>query len=514
MIPARHARRIAASVTLAIVTAACADDPRTQLMVVIDTTLAVPAELDFVRISVTGPTGRTKTATGSLGLTRPVLVALVPADDALSPVTVVVDAAPPSGGAALSRTVRTGFVRGHVKELRVVLDETCAPTCPPIDVAGAALPDWTGNALPIDGSAPFDASSETSAPDDLGPSPRDAELDGDATPPPDDAGPDADGDAGPDLDAGPPEELFVDFVRQLVIPGGSSTELVYRMPVTPGGEPRDVSAELDAELGTVVRTDDRYLNPSPNGQWLVLSAARGDCIDWSCIYVMPAGDASRAEAVYLWMEAGWLHSEYPVVDSTGTRIVSGDNAADHPRDLIEVHRSADGWERGIVLTRESPYPFNNMPRWSPDESRVVFLCSHEVYASNDVCEVGLDGTGFRVVARHDVPPAPLAPGENESLWSPSYAPDGSIVFEAEWGHLRQIWRVGPSDTTPRRVYPAALAGFGQPCVLPDGRIASITRVDGGDPEQISIGSADGRPLFDILVPWEPGQLTFLTGCGR
>ena len=75
-----------------------------------------------------------------------------------------------------------------------------------------------------------------------------------------------------------------------------------------------------------------------------------------------------------------------------------------------------------------------------------------------------------------------------ALHHADYEPDGGIVFQASWDGA--LWRVPADGGVPQRVGPAAV-GDGAPCVLSDGRIASIWS---GRP------GSDGTPDLKIMTP--------------
>ncbi|MBI3990147.1 MAG: hypothetical protein HY347_11095 [candidate division NC10 bacterium] len=90
------------------------------------------------------------------------------------------------------------------------------------------------------------------------------------------------------------------------------------------------------------------------------------------------------------------------------------------------------------------------PAISADGSKVVFDCGDQPFGAEgtSLCEVGTNGTGFRVV----LTPADSPPGfpDTGALHSPDYAPDGSIVFEADWDGER-LWRLPVDATEPVKI---------------------------------------------------------------
>ncbi|MDO9016934.1 MAG: hypothetical protein Q8S73_20285 [Deltaproteobacteria bacterium] len=137
----------------------------TELVIVVDTDLQVPGELDRVEVSVVGPSGRVVLAGASVVSTGtlPMTLGAVPAEGAaLGPVTVNVTGRV-MGRAVVDRTVRTAFVAGERRVLPILLlgacrgvqcpaDQSCGPDrCAPVAVPGASLPAFTGAVSRIDG---------------------------------------------------------------------------------------------------------------------------------------------------------------------------------------------------------------------------------------------------------------------------------------------------------------------------------------------------------------------------
>ncbi|MCB9594069.1 MAG: hypothetical protein H6719_15150 [Sandaracinaceae bacterium] len=133
----------------------------TEIVVVVDSDLAVPGELDAVEVSVTG--SMVMTASGSLSeQPLPRSVGLVHGGGSLGPITI--RAIGTQGGATVTEAVaRTSFVRGRTLVLPLVLerrcrgvscaaDQTCAAgACASADVDPTTLADWTGLPDRIDG---------------------------------------------------------------------------------------------------------------------------------------------------------------------------------------------------------------------------------------------------------------------------------------------------------------------------------------------------------------------------
>lgn len=175
------------SFALIAVLAACSRP--TELVVIVDSDLAVPGELDQVRVTVTGPAGMSESAEQALDGTGPELpltLGVVPAGEALGPIDVVADGML-SGSIVVTRSARTTLIAGESLALYLFLaracrgvmcpdGETCTENgCATVEIDPADLPRWTGviegrdagvDAGRFDGGPGFDAGT------DGGPPPR------------------------------------------------------------------------------------------------------------------------------------------------------------------------------------------------------------------------------------------------------------------------------------------------------------------------------------------------------
>jgi hypothetical protein len=272
---------------------------------------------------------------------------------------------------------------------------------------------------------------------------------------------------------------------------------VYRIAAQAGAIPQNVSLALNALSSG---SEDAWLNTSLDGQWLLLATDRFDaeCVGWPCLAII-AGDLSAGAAVRANGEV--IHPEgFSAVASGGNLIIYPGPGGPHTLDLWAVTRREDGWSAPVLLTANSPYEFNHQPAISQDGRKVVFDGGNQPYGAEGttICEVGTDGTGFRVV----LTPADSPPGfpTTGALHHPDYAPDGSIVFEADWAG-EQIWRLPVDAAMPVRVT-SQFNNDNSPCVLPDGRIVSLWLNRPGNPEgfhEIKVMAADGSSYLMVLT---------------
>jgi len=171
---------------------------------------------------------------------------------------------------------------------------------------------------------------------------------------------------------------------------------------------------------------------SSDGAWLLLSSERFDaqCAGYPCLSVVDI-DVTAGEAVLGPDGAPIRHGSGNggAITRGGSAIAFGAEGV-HVRDLHFTTRTETGWSTPIVLTADSTYAFNTMPRFDVNEQLLVFDCGEAPYGDlgTAICEVGIDGSGFRVV------------------WTPDQVPTGGT----DVGFLHHA-----------------------PCVLPDGRMVSL-----------------------------------------
>jgi hypothetical protein len=273
---------------------------------------------------------------------------------------------------------------------------------------------------------------------------------------------------------------------------------LYRLEARVGAAPQNVSTALDAlSAGT-----DEWISVSADGDWLLISSERfhADCVGWPCLAVME-GDLSAGEAVLV--NGAPVHATaFSTIASGGNTIVYEDAGITHSRDIWVVTRTSStaAWSTPMELSTASLFDFNSHPALSADGSTVLFDCGPQPYGAEGtaICEVGVNGIGFRVVTRPvDSPPGMPDVG---ALHHAAYAPDGSILFEADWAG-EQIWRLGPSATVPVQLSPTQ-TNDNSPCVLPDGRIVSLWLSRAGNSNglhEMKVMAASGAQFSMLLT---------------
>lgn len=310
---------------------------------------------------------------------------------------------------------------------------------------------------------------------------------------------------------------------------------IYRIDVLDNATPVDLTTQLNtiAPLPAGTAPDDQVVNTSANGQWLVMTTNRFDpnALGFAALAIVN-GDLSAGQSIHLG-DGSLIHPEgMSAVSNDGLTIVYESSGGPHQRDLFAIKRastSATVWSMPVLLTASSTFDISGYPNIAADGGTVVFdgvnATSYLGGAGDTLCEASTDGTMFRIVARpSDRPPnfVPFATPQENFLHQPAYAPDGSIVFEADWvGGTEQIWRIPPGATDAQLASGAQSAQLvngmftndNSPAVLPDGRIVSLWlgRAGGTGLHEIKVMSPDGSVFIMPLINQEPQDIGYGAG---
>ncbi len=266
-----------------------------------------------------------------------------------------------------------------------------------------------------------------------------------------------------------------------------------------GAQPEALPRPIKTALDPLSAGTDKSISISEDGAWLALITTRFGCGSWECLAVVPADLSSGAKVV----AGGDVHPEAPAAIASGGQLIVYIDAGQsgHTRDLYVVRKSGGSWSGPTRITGGSGFLYNLMPRLSADATKVLFDCGDAPFTDHGlgICEVGVDGTGFRQI---------LMPGVGSwgatvrQLHSADYAPGpgGGLVFEADrFEEGEGVWALPADSSTPIR-----LGNFGNdnsPCVLGDGRIASLylARPGGSGVHEIKIMTADGQHYYMALT---------------
>jgi len=158
-------RALASSLLLLV--AACAGEP-TQLIVVVETNLDIPTELDEIVVVVTGPSAVSSSTSEMLvgpdDPPFPLTLTVLPDGEALGPVNIAARGLS-VGVETIRAEARTTLIEGETRMVRLFLLRGCIDRpcdgmtcgengCTPIDIASEELADWTGEPPAFDGSGP------------------------------------------------------------------------------------------------------------------------------------------------------------------------------------------------------------------------------------------------------------------------------------------------------------------------------------------------------------------------
>ncbi len=262
---------------------------------------------------------------------------------------------------------------------------------------------------------------------------------------------------------------------------------VYRIEARQGAVRENISNVLNS-LSPVAIPYDRMLNSSPDGNWLVLGTTRfhNDCMGWECLAIVK-GDLSSGSAL---IAGGQLvHPEgWSAVSSSGDMVIFPQNENGRT-DLFKITKNSNStWSSPLNLTGNTSAEINIQPAISDDGKKIVYQCNRPQQSlSEAICEINIDGSGFRVAVTAEMIGSTF-------LNQPDYAPGGSIVFE-DAGGAEQIWRMPQGSSTPVKIT-GTFSNDNSPCVLPDGRVASLWIRD--NPHELKVMQADGSSYFMLM----------------
>jgi hypothetical protein len=254
-------------------------------------------------------------------------------------------------------------------------------------------------------------------------------------------------------------------------PGGFVTYVVngqlVRHPARENATPVNLTEQIDA-LSPVTASPDRFAYVSKDGAYLTMESSRFGCARGECLTIVN-GQMTEGEVVL----ANGQEID-PVgraaISNDGNLIVYPSGAGPNAEDLYAITRTNGVFGAPLLLTGDSQYDYNNVPTLRADNSTVLFDCGSSPFSQEDtnICEVAIDGSGFRRVVDGDDGPAGQRNGRAHHA---DYFSDGSIVFEGEWGG-EQIWVLRPDVTIPENIRDDH-GNDNSPCVLPGGYVASL-----------------------------------------
>ena len=238
-----------------------------------------------------------------------------------------------------------------------------------------------------------------------------------------------------------------------------------RVVIEEGATPESLR-DLFPEVGKGI--EDQWMKLSPDGGWYLMETERVGCQDHACLAEAPI-DSTEVAPVQVGPELVHTYGS-GAISSDGNTIVYTSDQGPHKADLWAITRARIGWEDKRLLTEDSGWDLNEYPTFSPDGTEVLFDCHDRRYDTigGAICEVSINGGELVEVINSEDGPRTT----NDSyVRHATYAPDGSIVFEAYWQRHVQVWRL-PEEGEPELINPTYEEDYA-PCVLTDGRVASL-----------------------------------------
>ncbi len=293
-----------------------------------------------------------------------------------------------------------------------------------------------------------------------------------------------------------------------VVYASESLGHIYRVEARAGADAEDLTNELDR----LSKGKDGAVNVTADGEDLVITTTRFGCSEQQCLAIV-SQNACAAQVIIDGTGNPIGADGFPAIG----KLANGDLVVVYPvdnggsrNDLYAVHKHDGAWDVAVAITKASTLPYNAVPTISNDGTKVLFDCGTNSYSGGSgtsICEVGTDGTAFRVV--HGPGDGPAGSG-NWPLHKANYAPDGAIVFEGEWPHGgERIWQYPATTTTPALVNDQAdpdgnpiFNDDNTPCVLPDGRIVSLWLQRDGNLvgyHEIKVMNADGSAPAMLVI---------------
>jgi hypothetical protein len=222
---------------------------------------------------------------------------------------------------------------------------------------------------------------------------------------------------------------------------------------------------------------DRDPHLAPDGERVFFSSDRDDP-SISELYVV---DLYGQSTYRLMLDLS--QNDTPAVSPDGALVAFGSTRdGDYQLYLAEFDGSAAYALRRIL---DDPDPGRRWPSFSPDGTRIVYVCGGEV------CAVGWDGTARAQLTRL-----------GQAASSPRYSPDGTrIVFALESSAGTAIWVVNADGGAPHELVASDGDRLGGPCFSPDGTRIAYARhpsiwvmdLDGANARDLSRNADAGNP---------------------
>lgn len=250
---------------------------------------------------------------------------------------------------------------------------------------------------------------------------------------------------------------------------------VFRVAAEPDAVPQPLSPRLQELFGA---GDDYEVHISADGEWLLVNTSRlePECAGWPCL-LRVRSDLSSAEGGIVYLpDYVVVHYNLGVaISPDGQQIVYTEGGGDNIIDLWLTEFEGDFWSEPLLLTAGSDYAVHGSPTFSPDGQFVAMLCGDDIEEGetpqNNVCWVDVAGDEFGTAVYFDEGPLAQPEGEN-SLGTPFFLPDGTLIFTASW-RASLVWWLNEDEglVEPLRTTPPLTDWLG--CVLPSGRFVTL-----------------------------------------
>jgi len=288
------------------------------------------------------------------------------------------------------------------------------------------------------------------------------------------------------------------------------SDTLWRVEALEGAVPENISAALQPLAVNPNGLDEGPIRVSWDGSWYAFSSERFDAeaSGWAALAIA-TGDLSGVVSIRT--ASGVIHGNQPSVTNDGTTVVYVGSDGPHDTDIFVTHLQGSTWSDPIVLSTDSPFATHERPVFSQDGETVLFNAGDD-FDHLVVCEVNMDGSGFRQAITEANAPAG---SQASQVFSPAYAPDGSIVFETAWTSGEQIWRLPSGSGAEPVLVAGSFTNDNSPVVLPDGRIASLWmgHPDGNDGHHLKVMDANGQNDFMLTLPSIPPNIQDVSDFG-